>query len=234
MIVMDDAEKTPKIYGAISSVMSNIGAIEKEKTNSSQHFKYRGVDDVMNALQPELVANHIFVVPEVLEHKREERSTKGGGCLIYSILKMKYSFYAEDGSNISAVVIGEGMDSGDKSSNKAMSVAFKYACFQVFCIPTEEMKDPDADAQNDVLSRQQEKEKKQQQIIDLCTKNGTTREEAENWMKRQAKRELHEITISQLDKMLEILEKKEVKNHDEQNNTDGKTNSKPRDENDNK
>ena len=24
-----------------------------------------------------------------------------------------------------------------------MSIAYKYACFQVFCIPTEEMKDPD-------------------------------------------------------------------------------------------
>ncbi len=30
--------------------------------------------------------------------------------------------------------------------NKAMSIAFKYACFQVFCIPTEEMKDPDAES----------------------------------------------------------------------------------------
>ena len=37
------------------------------------------------------------------------------------------------------------MDSGDKATNKAMSIAFKYACFQVFCIPTEEMRDPDAD-----------------------------------------------------------------------------------------
>ena len=37
------------------------------------------------------------------------------------------------------------MDSGDKASNKAMSSAFKYACFQTFCIPTEEMKDPDAE-----------------------------------------------------------------------------------------
>ena len=37
------------------------------------------------------------------------------------------------------------MDSGDKASNKAMAIAFKYACFQVFCIPTEEMKDPDAE-----------------------------------------------------------------------------------------
>ena len=37
------------------------------------------------------------------------------------------------------------MDSGDKASNKAMSAAFKYACFQTFCIPTEEMRDPDAE-----------------------------------------------------------------------------------------
>ena len=38
-----------------------------------------------------------------------------------------------------------GMDSGDKATTKAMAIAFKYACFQVFCIPTEEMKDPDAE-----------------------------------------------------------------------------------------
>ena len=37
------------------------------------------------------------------------------------------------------------MDSGDKASNKAMSVAFKYAAFELFCIPTEEMVDPDAE-----------------------------------------------------------------------------------------
>ena len=39
-----------------------------------------------------------------------------------------------------------GMDSGDKATNKAMAIAFKYACFQVFCIPTEEMIDPDAES----------------------------------------------------------------------------------------
>ena len=92
-----------------------------------------------------LVKNRIFVSPEVLEHTREERVTKSGSVLTYSILRIKYTFYAEDGSSVSAVVIGEGMDSGDKSSNKAMSVAFKYACFQALCIPTEEMKDPDGE-----------------------------------------------------------------------------------------
>jgi hypothetical protein len=41
-------------------------------------------------------------------------------------------------------MIGEAMDSGDKSSNKAMSAAYKYAAFQAFCIPTEGDNDADA------------------------------------------------------------------------------------------
>lgn len=135
-----------KIYAALCAAMSEMDAIGKESKNQQQGFMYRGIDAVMNTLNPVLKNNKIFVMPEVLEHKREERLTKSGGNLIYSILKIKYTFYAEDGSCVSAVVIGEGMDSADKSSNKAMSVAFKYACFQVLCIPTEETKDPDADS----------------------------------------------------------------------------------------
>ncbi|WP_207656865.1 ERF family protein [Clostridium sp. chh4-2] len=136
--------ETAKIYGTINSVMSEIGAIGKEK-RSQQGFNYRGVDDVMNALAPAFIKNKLFVVPEVLEQSREERSTAKGGMLIYSICKIKYTFFAEDGSHVEVITIGEGMDSGDKATNKAMSIAFKYACFQIFCIPTEEMVDPDAE-----------------------------------------------------------------------------------------
>lgn len=134
------------ICKAINAVMSDIGVIGKNSKNQTQGFMYRGVDAVMNALQPAMIKHSIFVVPEVLEQTREERTNAKGTTLLYSILKIKFTFFADDGSNISAVVIGEGMDSGDKASNKAMSVAFKYACFQVFCIPTEEMKDPDAES----------------------------------------------------------------------------------------
>jgi hypothetical protein len=35
------------------------------------------------------------------------------------------------------------MDSGDKATNKAMSVAHKYALIQVFAIPTADDKDPE-------------------------------------------------------------------------------------------
>lgn len=134
------------IYESICKIMADCPAIAKQQKNSQQGFMYRGVDVVMNVFQPLLTKYKVFVVPEVLDTMREERHTKSGGNLIYTILKVKYTFYAEDGSSVTAVVQGEGMDSADKSGNKAMSVAFKYAMFQVFCIPTEEMRDPDAES----------------------------------------------------------------------------------------
>ena len=106
------------IYQAIPKIMNEIGAVGKTTRNQQQGFMYRGIDAVMNALHPALSRNKVFVVPEVLDQTREERTTYKGSTLIYSICKIKYTFFAEDGSSISSVVIGEGMDSGDKATNK--------------------------------------------------------------------------------------------------------------------
>lgn len=140
-----EKKEVKNIFETISAVMGEIGAVGKDSKNQQQGFMFRGIDAVMNAISPALIKHHLFIVPEILEQTREERTNSKGTLLIYSICKVKYTFFAEDGSNISAVVIGEGMDTGDKATNKAMSIAFKYACFQVFCIPTEEMVDPDAE-----------------------------------------------------------------------------------------
>lgn len=139
-------ERIPMIYSAICGVMEDIGVVGKNDINRQQRFKYRGIDAVMNALNPAMLKHRIFCVPEVLEHNREERTTAKGATLIYSVCRIRYTFFTTDGSSVQAVVVGEGMDSGDKATNKAMAVAFKYACFQTFCIPTENlMDDPDAE-----------------------------------------------------------------------------------------
>ena len=134
------------IYKKICEVAKEVGAIGKDAQNIQQNFRYRGVDMVMNALHPAFVKHSVFVTPKILDLKRENRQTQKGGNLTYTIATIEYTFYAEDGSSVIAVVVGEAMDSADKSTNKAMSVAFKYACFQVFCIPTEEVEDPDEDS----------------------------------------------------------------------------------------
>jgi len=143
------SEETPKkIYKAIADVMGKIGSIGKKgdaKMNGKTLYKFRGIDDVYNALNPLLSEHGVFCVPKVIDQKREERKTKSGGTLIYTILTVEYTFYAEDGSSVVAQVVGEAMDSGDKSCNKAMSAAQKYAFFQIFSIPTEEQKDTETE-----------------------------------------------------------------------------------------
>ena len=157
-----------KIFQAIPAIMGEINAVGKNKKNLQQGFMYRGIDDVMNAINPALVHHKVFIVPEILEQSREERQTNKGANLIYSICKMRFRFCAEDGSSIEAVTIGEGMDSGDKATNKAMAIAFKYACFQVFCIPTEEISDPDAESHTGVQAKgknpEQEKNPEQREL----------------------------------------------------------------------
>lgn len=147
--------ENPKIYSAIASIMSEVGAIGKEKRNAQQGFMYRGIDDVMNVLHPLFARHRVFLVPECLDITRDERTNRNGTMLTYTIAKVKYTLYAEDGSSVSAVVFGEGMDSGDKGTNKAMAIAMKYALFQIFCIPTEEMIDPDGEAHKDILPKGQ-------------------------------------------------------------------------------
>lgn len=150
------------IYESITAVQADVDFISKDKTTQSgSKFNYRGVDQVLNTLHPLFSKHKVFAVPEVLEIlTREERTTNNGNKVLYQVLKIKYTFYAEDGTSISAVVVGEAMDSGDKVSNKCMSVAYKYACFQILSIPTEETAaDPDdnADTFKDRNGQQQER-----------------------------------------------------------------------------
>ncbi len=133
------------IYQAISDIMQDVEAIGKNKKNPQQGYNFRGIDDMYNALQPLFKKHHVFVTSNVLESKREERQTMKGGTLIYTIAKCQFKFFTTDGSFIESVLEGEAMDSGDKSTNKAMSTALKYALMQMFLIPTEEKLDTEYD-----------------------------------------------------------------------------------------
>lgn len=131
-----------QIFELIPKIMNDVGAVEKNRKNSQgTGYQFRGIDDVLNALSSPLSSHGVFVVPEVLNMVREERQSKSGGNLIYTILDVKFTFFAPDGSSVVAITKGEAMDSGDKSCNKAMSAAMKYALIQTFSIPTIDEKD---------------------------------------------------------------------------------------------
>ena len=143
------------VYQAINAVQADLSqvGIAKNRTNTQgAGFKFRGIDDVLNALSPLLAKHGLVIIPRVISRACTERASKAGGALFYVTVEAEFDFVsAEDGSKTTARMIGEAMDSGDKATNKAMSAAYKYAAFQTFAIPTEGT--PDADAETHEVAR---------------------------------------------------------------------------------
>lgn len=134
---------TGQIYGLMAQILSDVEAIGKGRRNEQQQYAFRGIDDVYNMVHPLMSKHQVFCVPRMLAQETSERITTSGSTLRFVQLSMAYDFFAPDGSHVTAEVMGEAMDAGDKASNKAMSAAHKYALLQTFCIPTGDV--PDAD-----------------------------------------------------------------------------------------
>ena len=125
------------IYTKLADIQAEVEAIAKDRHNSALGYDFRGVEDVLNMLHGLLSKHRVVVVPEKVGERHEDRPNKrGDGINITRVYDIKYTAYAEDGSSVSAIVPGEGMDSGDKASNKALSGSYKYWAFLTFSIPT--------------------------------------------------------------------------------------------------
>jgi hypothetical protein len=135
------------IYGALVQVMKDVGAVKKGDRNTAQNYSFRGVDAVVNAVYPALLAHGVTVHPNVrsfdygtVETGQGDRRKPMG----HARVVVEYTFTAaEDGSSVVASAAGEAFDSGDKATPKAMSVALRTALLQSLMLPTD---DPEPDA----------------------------------------------------------------------------------------
>jgi hypothetical protein len=131
------------VVRALAEVMRDVQGVAKRDRNESQGFSFRGIDAVVNAVGPALRKHGVVVVPEVRAYDYgsvevgRNRTPMG-----HVKVTVAYHFYGPEGDRISAVSVGEAMDSGDKATAKAMSVAFRTALLQALCLPTDEP-DPD-------------------------------------------------------------------------------------------
>ena len=140
-------ETVPGVCGAIAAIQAALAkqGIAKARKNQQQGYAFRGIDDVYAAIAPLLAEHGLCIVPCVKSRSCTERQTQRGGALFYTVVEVEYKIIAvADGSTVTACIFGEAMDSGDKSTNKALSAAYKYLCLQLFCIPTEGDNDADA------------------------------------------------------------------------------------------
>ena len=140
-------ETVGKIYAAINAIQKKLNktGITKSHKNQTQGYNFRGIDDVYNVLSPLMAEHGVCIMPRMTARTMTERTTQKGGVLFSVCVEAEFDFVSsEDGSRHTVKTFGEAMDSGDKATNKAMSAAYKYACFQTFAIPVAGENDGDA------------------------------------------------------------------------------------------
>lgn len=147
------------VYAAICAVAAEMSAegISKSRDNRQQGFKFRGIDDVYNALSGPMSRHGLVMLPRCRSRMVEARETKSGGQISYVTVECEFDLVSSvDGSMHTICTFGEAMDTADKATNKAMSAAYKYAAMQAFCIPTEGDNDADAHSHEPAPSRQRQ------------------------------------------------------------------------------
>ena len=137
-------EQGSMIYQKMANILKDCKAITKSEKNQQQGFKFRGIDNVMNELHELFARNEVFILQDVKSFETENRQLKSGSMITYTRATITFRYTTTDGSFVETTNVGEAMDTGDKGMNKAMSIALKYSLLQMFLIPTEEQKDPDA------------------------------------------------------------------------------------------
>jgi hypothetical protein len=148
----------PTIHKAMAGVLADLPAIGKNQRNQQQGFSFRGIDDVLDALNPVLAKHGVFFMPEVLERLDSGRTTGNNKTMWVVNLHVRYRFYGPRGDFVEATGWGEGTDMGDKATQKAMTGALKYVLFQVFAIATHEQADADSDLTTPEPSQRRSKE----------------------------------------------------------------------------
>ena len=134
------------IFERISAVMEDVQAVKKTDTNTQQHYNFRGIDAVVNAVGPAFRKHKVVgPVPHATSVTYRDVQTTTGKPSRECTVMVTYRFYGPKGDFMETEVPGESMDSGDKGTPKAMSVAERIALLQILCIPTD---DVEADAQS--------------------------------------------------------------------------------------
>jgi hypothetical protein len=124
-----------EIINILNEISKKAGALAPEK-NGGVPFAFRGVDQVVSHLAPLLKEKGVVVVPEVLDRVTSTREIGNNKAITQTDLLTKFTFYAPDGSSVSATTAGLAQDYADRSAAQSQSVAFRVALLQVFKLPT--------------------------------------------------------------------------------------------------
>lgn len=134
----------PSVHQAVAACIADVKAVGKdsEVTSGPARFHFRGVDAVVNAAHIVLAKHQVIVAPVSSKPTYGTVQFSGGKSGRLVDLEVTFRWFGPRGDHFDTQVYGEAMDSGDKATSKAASVAYRTALLQTLSLPTG---DPDPD-----------------------------------------------------------------------------------------
>ena len=118
----------------ILNVMTKIGPIIKDKTNTDKNFDYASIAMIIFTAREAMIEEKVIMIPL----KLNQVTARGNDVII----DMVYRFYDTESNDkgeneyMDVNVPGQGCDKDGWAVYKALSGAYKYAITQTFAIPT--------------------------------------------------------------------------------------------------
>lgn len=170
------------IYEKMSLITEEMGVVEKNlKVQVSQTNSYQAVSerDILDNVKPLEKKYRVYSYPvnrEIVDNSVLIKKTEYNGKItesnsLYMRLEVTYRFVNLDKSDeyIEIKSYGDGIDTGDKATGKAMTYADKYALMKAYKISTGDDPDKDASPQEGYTKEEKKATPKQiEMLIDLC------------------------------------------------------------------
>jgi hypothetical protein len=141
----DDPEQVP-VGVAWLRVRRDIRAISKDQlyNQAGTRFNFRGVDTVVNVFGPVTLKHGVNVMSSKVEASYGEKTTAKGTKMRECSVLVTWTIMGPMGDALTLQTMGEALDTADKATTKAQSVALRTLLLGFGLTPTHD-KDPDAD-----------------------------------------------------------------------------------------
>lgn len=118
----------------LAAIGKRIGAVDKSGTNTQQKYNYIEYGVVAGRIRELFDEYKLIIVPQVLDYKTDEITSKYDAKGYHYVLSMKFTIInGEDlEDKIESTWLGESADYGDKGINKAETSGTKYFLMRLF------------------------------------------------------------------------------------------------------
>lgn len=201
--------KKLSIYQKILNVMKAVEYLQKDDSVEFLKTKYKAISEekVTSTVRKQFVEQGLIMYPF------EQEISKDGNI---TTTNTKYRLVNVDNPEESIIIAssGQGADSQDKGSGKAMTYSFKYALLRTFAIPTGEDPDKISSAELDAVQQNEEEAKAYHEKEDALRKElkellETTKSDVPKFLEWAT--EKYERKIASVDEMLDLELKDAIK-----------------------